>query len=739
MRSNSSLVRLPYPSLGVLFKGRDALLAELRASFQAEAGRAESPVVRVLHGLGGVGKTRAAVEYGWRYAADHSAVFFVDAESAEALSRNLAALAGPLTLDLPEQEENDEEVRQAAVLHWLNGHPGWLLILDSLDSREAAMAAQPVIANLRGGHVLLTGRISEWSGNLAAQVLPVLDLDLDAATQFLLQRTAARRRKTADDEASARMLADRLGGLALAVEQAGAYINHQRLTFPAYLQAWNEQRERVLSWYDDLAMHYPKSVAVTWQTSFDQLTDGGRRLLQRLAWLAPEPIPESLLDVALDTDATLDLREALADLESYSLVTRSADEPTFTVHPLVQEVTRIWSDAGGAGQNPLVEALRWIDSAFVGDPQDVQAWPVLDPLVAHALAVSQHAASAGIDHPTSRLFNQIAVLLLAKARSSHAEHLLRRAIRIDERSLGPDHPDVAPKLSNLAQVFEDANRLVEAEPLMRRALAIDERSLGPTHPNVAIPLNNLAALLMITNRAAEAEPLMRRALAIAEQSFGPDHPTIAGGLNNLAELLRDTNRLAEAEPLMRRALDIDERSLGPDHPNVATRLNNLAQLLQDTNRLAEAEPLMRRALDIDERSLGPDHPDVAIRLNNLAQLLNATHRLAEAEPLLRRAIFINERSIGPDHPNVAVSLNNLAMLLQETDRLTEAEPFMRRALAINERSFGTKHSRIITDLKNLASIVRAGGRSAEADALLDRARAVEEALAARRWIGNGPA
>ena len=77
---------------------------------------------------------------------------------------------------------------------------------------------------------------------------------------------------------------------------------------------------------------------------------------------------------------------------------------------------------------------------------------------------------------------------------------------------------------------------------MRRALAIDERSYGPDHPNVAIRLNNLAELLQATNRMAEAEPLYRRALAIAERSYGPDHPDVATDLNNLALLLQATNR-----------------------------------------------------------------------------------------------------------------------------------------------------------------------------------------------------
>ena len=83
---------------------------------------------------------------------------------------------------------------------------------------------------------------------------------------------------------------------------------------------------------------------------------------------------------------------------------------------------------------------------------------------------------------------------------------------------------------------------------MRRALAIDEKSFGPDHPNVATDLNNLARLLQDTNRLAEAEPLMRRALAIDEKSFGPEHPNVARSLNNLASCFRTRTGLPRPSP-----------------------------------------------------------------------------------------------------------------------------------------------------------------------------------------------
>ncbi|MBL8397699.1 MAG: tetratricopeptide repeat protein [Candidatus Accumulibacter sp.] len=390
-------------------------------------------------------------------------------------------------------------------------------------------------------------------------------------------------------------------------------------------------------------MHYPKSVAQTWQTSFDRLGGTARELLRRLAWLAPEAIPESLLDTPAAPaapDATpvappRALRKALVELERYSLVHRADDAASFRVHRLVQTVSRDQQrDAArhAAGDDvpaALRAALAWLDDAFVGDALDVRAWPRLDPLAPHAQAVAGFADAAGIAEPTPRLFNDTGLLFQAKALYGAAEPLLRRALAINEASLGGEHPAVAICLNNLAGLLQGTNRLAKAEPLMRRALAIDEASLGGEHPTVAIDLNNLAALLKATNRLAEAEPLLRRALAIDEAGLGGEHPAVASDLNNLAQLLQATNRLAEAEPLMRRALAIDEASLGGEHPTVAIRLNNLAQLLQDTDRLAEAEPLLRRALRIGFVSLGGEHPHTQIFRKNAVKLLRALDRSEE--------------------------------------------------------------------------------------------------------------
>jgi tetratricopeptide (TPR) repeat protein len=126
-------------------------------------------------------------------------------------------------------------------------------------------------------------------------------------------------------------------------------------------------------------------------------------------------------------------------------------------------------------------------------------------------------------------------------------------------------------------------------PPLRRAVAIAEKNMGPDHPEVATHLGDLAAMLHLSDRLAEAEPLFRRALAITEKNLGPDHPEVATYLRDLALLLHESGRLVETEPLMRRAIQIFEqfeRNTGQSHPDTKLVRDNLAAIEAELNERA---------------------------------------------------------------------------------------------------------------------------------------------------------
>jgi len=710
---------LPEP-IGDFFIGRDAFLDDLRKALTTT----DTTVIhsrQAIHGMGGVGKTRTAIEYAWANKILYNALLFITADSHDALERNLAALCEPGILNLPEHKLTETEAQLNAAVRWLQANPGWFLLIDNADSPEAQEAVRKLTARIPHGHIVITSRRTDWPTNFSTLSLDVLDAP--SSIRLLFKHTEGRRTPTPDDDICAAKIAGNLDGLCLALEQAAAYIRKGRLTFAAYLAAWEassvllhgQYGEKGLSDYHAEMPGVPRSLCVTYQTSLAELSEHARELFRILSWIAPDPMPVSAIE---KIKSLPDPRSLLVELADLHLARLSADNSTCTVHRLLQEIAR--KQQNDTEPPALIVALLWLNEEMHNDTDEGLTWPAAVPLIPHAIATANFSADYNFLEPSECLLSQAVFLLNAQANYRVAEPLMRRVLSNVEARYDKNHLRVADSINSLATLLLAVDRLAEAEPMMRRALAIYENNRGTDHPDVARVLNNLATLLRINNRLTEVEPMMRRALAIDEKNRGMDHPQVAIDLNNLAQLLQDTNRLIEAESLYRRSLAITEASFDNNHPKVALRLGNLAQLLLNTDRVAEAEPLMRRALAIDEAFFGKNHPNVARNLNNLAQLLAATNRLDEAEKLYRRALAIDEEIFGKHHSIVATRLNNLAVLLHRTNRQTEAEPLLRRALVILETSYDEDHPEVARILNNLASLLQATDRIAEAEPLMRR-------------------
>ena len=176
-------------------------------------------------------------------------------------------------------------------------------------------------------------------------------------------------------------------------------------------------------------------------------------------------------------------------------------------------------------------------------------------------------------------------------------------------------------LNNLGQVAKDRGRPAEAEPLIKRSLAIREKVLGPDHPDVARSLNNLADLYDGQD-VRKAEQLFERALAVRERAVGPDHPDTARSLNNLALFEADTGYPEKALPL---ALRLIASGRG--------ELRAVLPVLSDAKaqQLVPADKSIDLALDAIQRGT---QSSAASAVNKLAVRLAAgTDRLAE---LVRR-------------------------------------------------------------------------------------------------------
>jgi tetratricopeptide (TPR) repeat protein len=697
------------------FAGREAELAELRR--QLEGHRRV-----VLHGLGGVGKTQLALRYIDVHVNDYpDGCFWLRADQISSLVGDLASLAW--RLELPERELPEQELQIEAVMRWLRGHGRWLLVLDNLD-QPVQVEARRWLAPGLAGHVLITSRFRLGTTRVNLEPLP-----LETASEFLLQRTGQ------PDAVAARIIAQAVDGLPLALEQAAAYLVENDWRSLADYAALLQGRMRELL-REGKPEDYPLPVASTWDLSFRRLEESqpvAADLLRLCAFLAPDDIPIGLLrgtDVALPDrlgDALKDeiaWDHALGALRGYSLVQQQEDG--LRVHRLVQWVVRE-SLAADEQQHWLQAAIKLLNAVVPTDDQDPKQWPLFARLLPHALAVvellrDQEPESEAL----ARLLDRVACYLRARADYSMARPLFERSLAICERVLGPVHPDTARSLNDLARLLEDEGALAAARPLFERALAIREKMLGPDDPDTADAYYQLAALLWRQGELVVARSLHERALAIREKVLGPDHPTTARSLNSLGIVLRFQGDLAAARPLYERAIAITEKALGPEHLETARILNNLAWLLGEQGELAAARPLAERALAIVEKVLGPDHPDTARFLDNLAWLLQKQGELKAARPLYDRALAIIEKVLGPDHPDTATCLNDSAGLLKALGEIAEARLRYERALAIRDKALGPEHLDTADSLHNLAILLRDQGELKAARPLLERALAVRE-------------
>ena len=548
------------PFLGVppripIFMGRAEELERLDAILVKNNAAALTQTVgrAAVQGLGGVGKTTLAIEYAYRFRGLYQGVCWCPAETRVGLLSSLAGLL--IFLGGAAAEEADVEKAAKSALHRLaEQRATWLLVYDNVSSPEEIADLLPVAE----ARVLITSRFSDWSG--WAEEVGVDVLPLEEAAALLQSRTGR------SDAAGAKVLAEALGNLPLALDHAAAYCKRTQMRFADYaVKASNFIAAA------PRGAGYPRSVAATFDLAITEAVaqcPAAEPIMAYLAQCSPERIPMMLVEGAVEDEAQR--LQALAALAEVSLAKHDPFEdttPASTVHRLVQTVGRARSEANGSAHDAVGRLIARLVAIYPKEGHsDPHSWSLCAQLTPHLLARRDACSGdASVSAGVSELLDRAGSYFHGRAAHSQAAQLFRDALAIREKAFSPEHPATATSLNNLADLLRDQGDFAGARPLHERALAIREKALGPEHPDTATSLNNLAILFKAQGDFARALPLYERALAIREQVLGPEHPDVATSLNNLANLLRDQGDFAGARPLHERALAIREKTLGPEH------------------------------------------------------------------------------------------------------------------------------------------------------------------------------
>ncbi len=459
---NIPFIRNPF------FTGREYELEHLHAQLHqhriATVGQTQA-----ISGLGGIGKTQLVIEYAYRYCQEYQSVLWVRADSTEALNSSYLELA--ILLNLPEKDAQEQEVTIQAVKTWLEMNGAWLLILDNLDESEDTLFPpgrdgkpshpSPFLPMTSVGHLLITARATDLSA-LGLGITHPLHLETfpdDQGVRLLLNRADLLEQATVQDRDIALSITRELGGLALALDQAGAYIAATSISLATYLHLFQEHQTDLLKQRRN--RDYPESVATTWTISFQRVKSrnpAAAELLNLCAFLAPDTIPEEIFIedtkgpasalTSLTTDPFL-LNDAIETLLTYSLIARDPHVQTLSVHRLIQVVIRN-SMSVETRHYWMQRAIHLIEAAL---PESLENsnWPTFERLLPHALiCVTWIKQAAFTTSEAFRLIKQAGLYLNARANYRDAEPLLRHALALCEQQMGIEHLDTTIHRNALA-------------------------------------------------------------------------------------------------------------------------------------------------------------------------------------------------------------------------------------------------------------------------------------------------
>ena len=616
-----TLWKLP-PSIGNVphirnpnFRGREDILSGLRLALSSGEPAAWK---QAITGMDGVGKTQLAVEYIYRHKAEYKVIWWIRSEEPATMAADYASLA--VDLNLSEKDSKDQTEIVKAVKRWLEHNPSWLLIFDNAQDPGEIRNYLPLGG---AGHVIITSRNPLWGG--VAKLMPAHVFDRAESIAFLCKRTGQEDRKASD------ALADELGDLPLALEQAGTHIETTRITLRDYQELFQSRRMEL--WMDESPPpDYADSVATAWSLAMEQVIQESQDavdLLNLCAFLAPDEIPLEMLGegveqlpepLAATASDRLRMNRAIKVLRRYSLIAASGE--FLSVHRLIQAVVR---DRLSADEEKswTKTAVRLLSAVFPFDSDDVRTWHQCSRLLPHALAAAAHAEAREVaPKETSHILNQTGGYLQVRAEFAEAKDQYERALTLAEKAYGRDDPKVAAIVNNLGSVLQTLSGPQRAKEYYERALKIDEKAYGSDHPNVARDINNLGNVLQTLGDPQGAMEHYERALKIDEKAYGSGHPNVATAVNNLGRVLQDLGDLQGAKEYYEHALKIDEKAYGSDHLNVARAVNNLGRVLQDLGDLQGAKEYYERALEIFRKSLGEDHPytvNVAKNIRNVME------------------------------------------------------------------------------------------------------------------------
>ncbi|KAH6970345.1 hypothetical protein BKA56DRAFT_661160 [Ilyonectria sp. MPI-CAGE-AT-0026] len=581
---------------------------------------ADSDSQRVaLVGLGGMGKTQIALQLAHLVKSnsqehENYSVIWIPALSKASFEQACTTIVNKFGIMHTGDEDSKETVKE-----FLSSDKAgkWLLIIDNADDMSVLYGSTQEpggIANFLpdsdDGRILFTTRSQEVAVNVAGSYVVELSEMGSKEAKALLQKSLIKKDQTQDDQLVSELLL-KLTHLPLAISQASAYMNTNKVPIKEYLrllQTTDQDMVELLSRGFRDGSHYRSTqgaVATTWIVSFNQIRDtdeDAARLLSFAAYIEPKAIPRTLLP---SLGSEQQMTQAIGTLCGYSFLNPREDSETVDMHSLVHLATKLWNANHGLERQQRQAATIRLAEVFPTDAwENRELWRQYLP---HALRVLDRAVS-GENKGFCELGFWTGRCLLVDGRAREAVKRLEHVVAIEEKTLAENHPDRLASQHALAGAYKANGQVEKAVELLEYVVAIEEKTLAENHPDRLASQHTLAGAYRANGQVEKAVELLEYVVAIEEKTLAENHPDRLASQHALAGAYEANGQVEKAVELLEYVVAIKEKILAENHPDRLASQHALAGAYEANGQVEKAVELLEHVVAMKKEIMAETHP-----------------------------------------------------------------------------------------------------------------------------------
>jgi tetratricopeptide (TPR) repeat protein len=720
------------PTRNPSFTGRGQELDELHHRLSESGSAAVLP--EALHGLGGVGKSQIAIEYIYRHASEYDAVWWIPAERPEQIKQSLTQLAAQLGLD---PVSNSSALVATTLEALAAGEPyhRWLLVFDNAEEPDVVREFFP---QGEVGRILITSRNALW-----ARTARTVDVDVFTVEESV---ELLRRRGPELPYEQAARIADTLGNLPLAIEQAAAWLSETGMPVDEYLQAFEGERADVIQRRSELLgagvpVDYPEPVAAAWNMSLRRLGEnnpGAYQLLQICCFFAPEPIPRRYFTGVRGLELPRELTEVLRDpiklghairaISRYALIKVNYRDSTVQMHRLVRAVlVGQMSPTERADMRHGAHAL--LANSDPGDSGQAANWAAYAELLVHARF---SRALECDDHWVRQLVANLIFYLNGRGDYATCLDYGREVLDRWNARLGADDLQALAVARTVGSVMRLVGDHDEAAELNLRSLRVLRERHGPDHPETIATMGSVAQDARIRGDFAAMLEIEQDRWQRAVREFDEGSPQTLAAANDYALALRRTGDFDAALAIDSEAKEHAEINLGQDSLLTLILTSNLSIDIRESGDYLRArdmqEQTMQRVLHVVGDATAPLS---LIAARNLATARRKAGDHQGSVEALEATVRAYRRKLNKRNTNLSSAVLAMSMALRQNADLIGAREVGEEAYATLDGMLGDNHPYTLAACTDLAVTMRLLGE-------VEQARAMDADAAAKLADRLGP-